>query len=268
MDSEPGKAAYKHRLLMLLDEFPSLGRLSFFESTLAFSAGYGIKCFLICQSLNQLDKAYGRDNSIVDNCHVRMAYAANRSETAKTISELIGQTTAAKMQRSMSGKGVLGSRSVSESEQEFARQLLTPDEILRLPFEEAILMVGGMPAYRGRKIMYYLDDRFSGRTGPRLRPPESSEEQRAELLDRPPSVWETVAPIIRAGGLEAKSVGAATASSTVVTAGDPQPEEAGATLDAGWARFFGALEEVHEPEVATPNGGDGDPPKRSGSLPL
>jgi len=68
---------------MLLDEFPTLGRLSFFESALAFSAGYGIKCFLICQSLNQLEAAYGRDNSIVDNCHVRMAYAANRAETCR-----------------------------------------------------------------------------------------------------------------------------------------------------------------------------------------
>jgi type IV secretion system protein VirD4 len=269
MDSEPGKAAYKHRLLMLLDEFPSLGRLSFFESALAFSAGYGIKCFLICQSLNQLDKAYGRDNSIVDNCHVRMAYAANRSETAKTISELIGQTTAAKLQRSLSGKGALGSRSVSESEQEFARQLLTPDEILRLPFDDAILMVGGMPAYRGRKIMYYLDDRFSGRAGPWWRPPESNEEQGAELIERAPSVWETPAPSLNAPVVEVEASEAAAASPTGATVGDVESTTgASATLDAGWARFFGALEDAHGPEVASPNGGDVDPPKRPGSLPL
>jgi len=111
MEFGQGRTAYKHRLLMMLDEFPSLGRLSFFESALAFSAGYGIKCFLICQSLNQLEQAYGRDNSIMDNCHVRMAYAANRSETAKTISELMGQSTASKRHRSVSGKGLLGSRS-------------------------------------------------------------------------------------------------------------------------------------------------------------
>lgn len=33
---------YKHRLLLLLDEFPALGRLDFFESALAFIAGYGL----------------------------------------------------------------------------------------------------------------------------------------------------------------------------------------------------------------------------------
>jgi hypothetical protein len=63
--------------------------------------------------------------------HVRMAYAANREETAKTISELMGQSTASKRQRSRSGKGFLGAQSVSESEQEFARPLMTPDEVLR-----------------------------------------------------------------------------------------------------------------------------------------
>jgi type IV secretion system protein VirD4 len=49
----------RHRVLMMLDEFPALGRLDFFESALAFMAGYGIKSFLIAQSLNQIEKAYG-----------------------------------------------------------------------------------------------------------------------------------------------------------------------------------------------------------------
>ncbi|MFG1289902.1 type IV secretory system conjugative DNA transfer family protein, partial [Xanthobacter versatilis] len=54
----------RHRVLMMLDEFPALGRLDFFESALAFMAGYKIKAFLIAQSLNQIEKAYGANNSI------------------------------------------------------------------------------------------------------------------------------------------------------------------------------------------------------------
>lgn len=181
---------YAHRLLMLLDEFPTLGRLSFFESALAFSAGYGIKCFLICQSLNQLQSAYGRDNSILDNCHVRMAYAANRAETAKTISELMGLTTATKKRRTLSSKGAFGTSNVSESDEEFARPLMTPDEVLRLPFEDALLFVGGMPPYSGRKVMYYLDERLAPRAG--LQPPESARAQRRELLGRTPTDWEAL----------------------------------------------------------------------------
>jgi type IV secretion system protein VirD4 len=179
--------AHRHRLLMLLDEFPTLGRLSFFESALAFSAGYGIKCLLVCQSLNQLEKAYGRDNSIMDNCHVRMAYTANTAETARRISDLVGQATVGKTQRSRSGKGLLGARSVSESDQEFARPLMTPDEVLRLPFEDALLFVGGQPPYRGRKVMYYLDRRLAPRAG--LPPPDSLTEQHRELIGQARSDW-------------------------------------------------------------------------------
>ena len=73
----------RHRLLLMLDEFPALGRLDFFESALAFMAGYGLKSFLIAQSLNQIEKAYGQNNSILDNCHVRVSFATNDERTAK-----------------------------------------------------------------------------------------------------------------------------------------------------------------------------------------
>lgn len=66
----------RQRVMFMLDEFPALGRLDFFESTLAFVAGYGIKAFLIAQSLNQIEKAHGSNNAILDNCHVRVAFAA------------------------------------------------------------------------------------------------------------------------------------------------------------------------------------------------
>src|SRR6201991_3240461 len=49
----------RHKLLMMLDEFPALGRLDFFETSLAFMAGYGVRAFLIAQSLNQIENAYG-----------------------------------------------------------------------------------------------------------------------------------------------------------------------------------------------------------------
>ena len=157
------KPAYRHRLLFLLDEFPSLGKLSFFETQLAFLAGYGIKAFLIAQSLNQLQAAYGQNNSILDNCHVRLTYTANDDRTAKRISDLIGQATQTKMQRSFSGGSLFGK--VNHSEHEHGRALLTPDEILRLSYEDALLFVGGMAPYLARKVMYYADARFDGCTG-------------------------------------------------------------------------------------------------------
>ena len=181
------KPAYRHRLLFLLDEFPSLGKLTFFETQLAYLAGYGIKAFLIAQSLNQLQAAYGQNNSILDNCHVRPTFTANDDRTAKRISDLIGQATHTKMQRSFSDGGLF--RKVNHSEQEHGRALLTPDEILRLPYEDALLFVGGMAPYLARKVMYYTDSRFNGRTD---RPtPDSERQRRGELLrTREPSDWE------------------------------------------------------------------------------
>jgi type IV secretion system protein VirD4 len=179
--------AYRHRLLMLLDEFPSLGRLAFFEGELPYLAGYGIKCFLIAQSLNQIEKAYGPNNAILDNCHIRVTYNALDERTAKRISDLLGQGTLLRNQRSFSG-GRSWLAKVSHSEQEVGRPLLMPDEILRLPYDEALLMVGGLPPYHAKKIMYYLDSRFRDRAW--LKPPESARSRAAELPpSRSPSEW-------------------------------------------------------------------------------
>jgi type IV secretion system protein VirD4 len=177
----------KHRLLLLLDEFPSLGRLEFFETALAFIAGYGLKAFLIAQSLNQLEKAYGANNAILDNCHIRFTYAANDDRTARRISDLLGQTTEKKTQKSYSGSGLwLSNR--SESEQEYGRPLLTPGEVTQLSQDDGILLVGGLLPYRARKVRYFLDRRFRDRAG--RPPPDSPEEQARELVAKPTGDWE------------------------------------------------------------------------------
>ena len=180
------KSAYRHRLLLLLDEFPSLGRLEFFETALAFIAGYGLKAVLIAQSLNQLEKAYGPNNSILDNCHLRLAYAANDDRTARRISDLLGQTTEKRLQKSYSGSGLFLTHR-SESEHEYGRPLLTPAEVNQLPQDDGILLVGGLLPYRARKVRYFLDPRFKGRGG--LPPPDRPDEQARELLPRAPSEW-------------------------------------------------------------------------------
>ncbi len=112
---------------MMLDEFPALGRLDFFESALAFMAGYGIKSFLIAQSLNQIEKAYGANNSILDNCHVRVSFATNDERTAKRVSDALGTATEMKAMKNYTGRRLspwLGHLMVSRSET--ARPLLTP----------------------------------------------------------------------------------------------------------------------------------------------
>lgn len=182
MDFEGGapKAHYKHRLLMMLDEFPSLGKLEILQEALAFLAGYGIKCYLICQDINQLksrETGYGPDETITSNCHVQNAYPPNRVETAQHLSKLTGQTTIVKEQITTSGRrtsALLGQVSVTMTET--GRPLLTEDECLRMPGPkkdsagliseggDMVIYVAGYPAIYGRQILYFKDDVFSARS--------------------------------------------------------------------------------------------------------
>ncbi|MGN7712610.1 conjugal transfer protein TraG [Agrobacterium radiobacter] len=157
----------RHRLLLMLDEFPALGRLDFFESALAFMAGYGLKSFLIAQSLNQIEKAYGPNNSILDNCHVRVSFATNDERTAKRVSDALGTATEMKAMKNYAGHRLspwLGHLMVSRSET--ARPLLTPGEIMQLPPADEIVMVAGTPPIRAKKARYFEDVRFQERILP------------------------------------------------------------------------------------------------------
>jgi type IV secretion system protein VirD4 len=164
---ESAASAKRHKLLMMLDEFPALGRLDFFESALAFMAGYGVRAYLIAQSLNQIEKAYGPNNSILDNCHVRVAFAANDERTAKRISDALGTATELRAQKNYAGHRLAPWLAhVMVSRQETARPLLTPGEVMQLPADEAIVMVAGLPPIRARKLQYYNDRNFALRRLP------------------------------------------------------------------------------------------------------
>lgn len=84
--------------------------------------------------LNQIEKAYGPNNSILDNRHVRVAFATNDERTAKRISDALGSMTEMRAMRDYTGHRLaprLGH--VMVSRRESARQLLTPGEIMQLP---------------------------------------------------------------------------------------------------------------------------------------
>ena len=174
--------ARKHQLLMMLDEFPALGRLDFFETSLAFMAGYGVRAFLIAQSLNQIEKAYGEHNSILDNCHVRVAFSTNDENTARRISDALGVATEQRAMRNYAGHRLAPWLAhVMVSRQETARPLLTLGEVMQLPPEDELVLVSGMAPIRAKKLRYYDDRNFRARLAP---PPPLAVDGYA---DRPPS---------------------------------------------------------------------------------
>ena len=147
-------SGYPHRLLLMIDEFPSLGRLDVFAESLSLVGGYGIKACLITQDLSQIHAAYGHDEAITSNCHTRVAFAPNRIETARLVSQMTGETTVRHAHRTVSNSGA------SVSEPEVARPLLTPDEAMRLQGSEALIFTSGRPVIRATKLRYYTDPLF------------------------------------------------------------------------------------------------------------
>src|ERR1700722_2769249 len=179
----------RQKLLLMLDEFAALGRLDFFESQLAFMAGYGIRSFLITQSLNQLERAYGPNHAILDNCHIRIAFSTNDERTAKRVSDALGTATEMRAMKNYAGHRLspwLGHLMVSR--QETSRPLLTPGEVMQLSPNEAIVMISGVHPVRAQKVRYYEDPQFQLRI---LKP------SRAVPIDlvMQPDEWSGHAPI-------------------------------------------------------------------------
>lgn len=180
------KAPHLQRLLLMLDEFPSFGRLEVFQEALAYIAGYGIKAYLIMQDTVQLQEAYGRNESITSNCHVRVAYAPNKIETGKWLSDNSGVTTVITERISTSGAR-FGAflTSVSRSYSEGSRALITPDEVMRLKAPETdgektiksagevLVFSAGHAPIKGEQSLYFLDPTFSARV--KLRAPIASD---------------------------------------------------------------------------------------------
>ena len=179
-----------HRLLLMLDEFPALGRLDFFESALAFMAGYGLKSFLIAQSLNQIEKAYGPNNAILDNCHVRVAFATNDERTARRVSDALGTATEMRAMKNYAGHRLspwLGHLMVSR--QETARPLLTPGEVMQLPSGDELVLVSGLSPIRAKKARYYEDRRFIARVLPPPSPVDAGEGPSSDRPDARTDDW-------------------------------------------------------------------------------
>jgi len=179
LEFEEGKVikTYKHRMLLMLDEFTSLGKLSVFQESLAFMAGYGIKAYIIVQDVSQLYEAYGKDESIMSNCHVRIAYAPNKVETAELLSKMTGTTTVVKSYTTTSGDRIsvmLGQ--VTESLQEISRPLLTIDECMRLKGAkksndgqvleggDMLIFIAGQAPIYGKQILFFKDQVFLDRS--------------------------------------------------------------------------------------------------------
>mgnify|MGYP001796792367 CR=1 FL=1 len=144
--------------LFLLDEFAALGRLEAVERAMGLMAGYGLQLWPILQDMSQLKDLYGdRANTFIANAGVQQVFGVNDFETAKWLSQMIGQETAGFQTDSFKpGDGPSFSNNLT------GRDLLTPDEIMQLPPDRQLLRVQGQATAVAQKLRYYADPEFAG----------------------------------------------------------------------------------------------------------
>jgi type IV secretion system protein VirD4 len=163
---------HRHRLLMMLDEFPSLSRMEFIESALATCAGYGIKAMVIMQDRIQLLGKYGQYESVISNCTVRVVFAPNQPATAQWISDMAGTSTVVTEDVSESGNGLMARQ--TKSIHRVARPLVTAGEVMALkpPVKDndekiveagTILIFNGGSPIKGKQILSFKNSTFSER---------------------------------------------------------------------------------------------------------
>ena len=181
LDRDSAGRSKKRRLLLSLDEFPTLGRLDFFTMNLRQMAGYGIKAHLIVQSFNDIVEQYGVNNTILDNCHILTAFAAADTVTCQRISQMTGTVTEYRESYSQAARGI-GARTVSQSEQ--VRPLLSPGDVRELSVEDELIFVTGYKPMRAKKARYYADPVFMKRVLP-----AHDQSQRLNLPDGPRIDW-------------------------------------------------------------------------------
>lgn len=133
-----------------LDEFANIGRLPDFEIAMATVRSRGISAILIVQALGQGKALYGDAwTTIMGNCDTVLFLGSQDQETRKWVAEALGKETIRTVDSSIShGRRGGGSRNVKT----IARDLLSADEVGRLPGGEAIVLVRGLPPFRGRKL--------------------------------------------------------------------------------------------------------------------
>ena len=149
-------------VLFLLDEFAALGRLEPVERAMGLMAGYGIQLWPILQDVHQLRALYERRaGTFLSNAGVLQIFGVNDHDSAKLVSDLLGQETV--VFETMSSAIDSDETGISFGSQHVARPLLTPDEVRTLRDDLQLLFLAGQRPIVAAKLKYYADREFAGR---------------------------------------------------------------------------------------------------------
>jgi len=187
----------RHRLLLMLDEFPKLGSLPFLENAMGEMAGYGITAHLICQSFNDVFSKYGDRTPLFDNMHITATFATSEPTSIEKVVRRAGK--ALELRESFSDPRTLfgrAHRSTSQSEQQ--RYILSEEDVRGLDDRKQFLFVNNTKPILADKIRYYEEPFFQARAGDYFHGVPAAYRQKpgdADLPGRATIDWKGVRPV-------------------------------------------------------------------------
>ena len=150
---------------LILDEFNNIGRIggapdgSDFCRSLSVIRSRDIRVMLAVQSLGQLQNRYPNNlwAEIVGNCDIQLMLGCTDDVTAEYISERSGEMCIM-VDSTMTVKKTIAVAQVipqyRETHGQGRRKLLTPDEVLRLPHDELLVIIRGQNLLKLNKFDY------------------------------------------------------------------------------------------------------------------
>lgn len=143
----------------ILDEFPNLGVVPDFKKKLATARSRGIGMSILFQNIPQLQNRYP-DNQweeILGGCDFSIFLGCNDMTTASYYSDRTGEISVSVSSIRKSYYTIRATDYVPEYTESTSlgkRMLLLPDEILRFPLDQGLLIIRGQKVCRFRKMDY------------------------------------------------------------------------------------------------------------------
>ena len=153
----------RRKLLILLDEFPILGRMEKVAEAFAWVRSYGVRFLMVIQSKAQLRAAYGPElaRTIMENCGVEIVFGTDDLELSREISERLGYNTVSAVSRSRAGSLLSQKNTDSKTTSDQRRALMLPQEVRTLSPRKCIILSPGMRPILADRIIYYADKTFT-----------------------------------------------------------------------------------------------------------
>ena len=144
------KADDDKKTWVIIDELPAINKIPSLSDALATTRSYG-GCFVLgMQNIAQLREVYGRNGaqSISSECNTRCIFQSNDADTAKWMSDNIGEIEITEFKEGLSYGANTIRDGVNVSKQDKVKPVLLPSEIMNLRRLNLILKMPDYPAVR------------------------------------------------------------------------------------------------------------------------